>query len=40
MTKAINEAYIGEGEFSGAGNEHLFAAGWNSYPIYRVFPKW
>ena len=40
MTKAINEACIGEEDFSGAVNAHLFAAGRNSFPIYGVFPKW
>ena len=40
MIIAINEACIGEGDFSGAGNEHFFAAGRDSSPIYMVSPKW
>ena len=33
MTTAINEACIGEGDFSGAGNGNFFATGQDSYPI-------
>ena len=40
MTTAINGARIGEGDFSGVGNGHFFAAGRDSSPIYRVSLKW
>ena len=40
MTIVINEAYIGEGVFSSAGNGHFFAVGQDSSPTYRVSPKW
>ena len=33
MTTAINEACIGEGNFSGARNGNFFATGQDSYPI-------
>ena len=39
MTTAINEAFVGEGDFSGSGNGHFFAAGQDSSPIYRVSLK-
>ena len=40
MTTVINEACIGEGDFSSVGNGHFFAAGQDSSPIYRAYPKW
>ena len=35
----ILKLLIGEGNFSGAGDEQFFAAGQHSPPIYRVSPK-
>ena len=40
MTTAINEACIGEGDFSDEGNGHFFATKRDPSPIYRVSPKW
>ena len=40
MTTTTNEACIGEGDFSDARNGHFFASGENSFPIYKVCPKW
>ena len=39
MTTAINEASIGEGDFSGAGNENFFSYWTGLLPHRRVSPK-
>ena len=39
MTTAINEAFVGEGDFSGVGNGFFFAAGWDFSLTYSIYPK-